>query len=89
MLPVALACGLLTVALFGYVFSARPEAENLSRSEAQRQAWEERKRAVYENLKDLHFEHLAGKLNDADFQRSRGMLEQEAATLTAKLETRP
>lgn len=89
MLLVALACGLLTVALFGYVFSARPQREGLSRREAQRQAWEERKRAVYENLKDLHFEHLAGKLTDADFQRTRGMLEQEAAALTAKLGMQP
>ncbi len=79
------ACALLTVAAGYWIFSARPESATGSEREAQRQALEERKKAVYENLKDLHFEHLAGKLNDADFERTRVMLEQEAAGVVAAL----
>lgn len=82
---IALACGLLTLALFGYVFTAQPETASLSPRAVQRQALEERKKAVYDNLKDLHFEHLAGKLSDADFQRTRSMLEQEVARVVEEL----
>jgi len=82
---IATACALLTVALFWWVFTAAPEGPGGDAAEARRQALEERKKAVYENLKDLHFEHLAGKLSDADYQRTRQMLEQEAAGVVAEL----
>jgi hypothetical protein len=39
-----------------------------------------------ENLRDLTFEHRAGKLPDADFQSMRGAMEDEAATLLAEIE---
>ncbi|MGH9418186.1 MAG: hypothetical protein ACRD01_16310 [Terriglobales bacterium] len=79
------ACALLTVSLGWWVFTAVPETGVVDAREARRQALEERRQAVYENLKDLHFEHLAGKLTDADFQRTRLMLEQEAAGVVRTL----
>ncbi len=82
---IATACALLTVALFWWVFTASPEGAGVGSAEARRQALEQRKKAVYDNLKDLHFEHLAGKLSDADYQRTRQMLEQEAAGVVAEL----
>jgi hypothetical protein len=85
MVLTVIACAVLTAAAGYWVFSARPESTVGSEREAQRQALEERKKAVYDNLKDLHFEHLAGKLNDADFERTRAMLEQEAAGVVAAL----
>ncbi|MGH9487848.1 MAG: hypothetical protein ACRD04_09715 [Terriglobales bacterium] len=78
-------CFILTCAVGYWVFTAVPEGRQQDAREAERQALEERKKAVYENLKDLHFEHLAGKLSDADFQRSRAMLEREAAGVVAAL----
>ncbi|MGH9481271.1 MAG: hypothetical protein ACRD1L_04180 [Terriglobales bacterium] len=85
----AAACLVLTAALFAWVFSAKPEA-CASVAAVRRQALEERKKAVYENLKDLHFEHLAGKLSEADYERTRLMLEEEAAGVVASLRaTRP
>ena len=78
------ACLILTVVLLGYVF-ARP-AEISSGPEKDRLAFlRERKDVVYENLRDLSFEHKAGKLSDADFESLRGSLESEAATLLSEI----
>jgi|SRR5215471_9389836 len=45
----------------------------------------ERKEAVYENLRDLNFEHKAGKVPDVDYQTLKSSLEDEAATLLAEI----
>jgi len=86
MLLTAAACGTLAVAIFYWVFTAAPAPAEASAGEVRRQALNERKSAVYENLKDLHFEHLAGKLSEADYERTRAMLEAEAARVVAALE---
>ena len=78
------ACLLLTVVLLGYVFAS--PAEISSGPEKDRLAFlRERKDVVYENLRDLSFEHKAGKLSDADFESLRGSLESEAATLLSEI----
>ena len=87
MLLTAAACGTLAVAIFYWVFTAAPAEAEASPSEVRRQALTERKAAVYENLKDLHFEHLAGKLSESDYERTRTMLEAEAASVVAALES--
>ena len=40
---------------------------------------------VYENLRDLNFEHQAGKLPDQDFQSLKASLEDEAAGILAEM----
>jgi len=45
----------------------------------------ERKDVVYENLRDLNFEHKAGKVPDADYASLRSSLQDEAATLLAEI----
>jgi hypothetical protein len=45
----------------------------------------ERKDAVYENLRDLNFEHKAGKVPDADYTSLKSSLQDEAATLLAEI----
>ena len=78
------ACLILAVALLAYVFA--PPAEITSGPEKDRVAFlRERKDMVYENLRDLNFEHKAGKLSDADFESLRGSLESEAATLLSEI----
>ena len=78
------ACLLLTVVLLGYVFA--PPAEISSGPEKDRVAFlRERKDMVYENLRDLNFEHKAGKLSDDDFESLRGSLESEAAALLGEI----
>jgi hypothetical protein len=46
----------------------------------------ERKEAIYENLRDLNFEYLAGKYPEADYNEQRKSLEDEAAAAIAEME---
>lgn len=46
----------------------------------------ERKEAIYENLRDLNFEHLAGKYTEADYIEQRRALEDEAAKTISETE---
>jgi hypothetical protein len=46
----------------------------------------ERKEQLYENLRDLSFEHRAGKYPEEDFVAQRAQLENEAAQLLAEIE---
>ncbi len=46
----------------------------------------ERKDAIYENLRDLNFEHQAGKFTVADYEAQRRGLEDEAAAVIAEME---
>jgi hypothetical protein len=46
----------------------------------------ERKEQLYENLRDLNFEHRAGKYPEEDFQTQRALLEKETAELLAEID---
>ena len=41
---------------------------------------------VYSNLRDLNFEHKAGKYPAEDFAAQRDMLEAEAATIVTEID---
>lgn len=77
-------CIALSVAVIFYVFSvpqavtAGPEATRLS-------FLQERKEAVYENLRDLNFEYKAGKVADQDYLNLKNSLESEAAGILAEI----
>jgi len=47
----------------------------------------ERKEAIYENLRDLNFEYLAGKYPEAEYAEQRRPLEDEAAQVIAEMES--
>ena len=47
----------------------------------------ERKDSIYENLRDLNFEYLAGKYPEQDYIDQRNGLESEAAVVVAEMET--
>lgn len=47
---------------------------------------EERKAAIYENLRDLQFEYRVGKLSDADYQQTKVGLQKELAGVIAEME---
>lgn len=46
----------------------------------------ERKEQLYENLRDLNFEHKAGKYPEEDYVAQRTLLEQETAELLAEID---
>lgn len=47
---------------------------------------EERKAAIYENLRDLQFEYRVGKLSDADYQATKLSLQKELALVLADID---
>lgn len=84
--PSFLASIVLTVALFAFVFW--PERNPFVQADKTRVDYlRERKEAIYENLRDLNFEYLAGKYPEAEYAEQRRALEDEAAHAMAEMET--
>jgi hypothetical protein len=75
---------LATIVLFVYIFRPALAVHGVEKT---RLAYlYERKEQTYENLRDLKFEHKAGKLSEADFTGMRDSMEQDAAALLAEIE---
>jgi hypothetical protein len=47
---------------------------------------DERRAAIYENLRDLQFEYRVGKLSDADYQQTKVGLQKELAGVLSEIE---
>ena len=47
---------------------------------------DERKAAIYENLRDLQFEYRVGKLSDVDYQQTKLSLQKELAAVMADID---
>jgi rRNA maturation endonuclease Nob1 len=47
---------------------------------------DERKAAIYENLRDLQFEYRVGKLSDSDYQQTKQDLQKELAAVMAEVD---
>jgi hypothetical protein len=47
---------------------------------------EDRKQAIYDNLRDLQFEYRVGKLSDEDYQQTKQALQKELAGVLAEIE---
>ncbi len=47
---------------------------------------EDRKQAIYGNLRDLQFEYRLGKLSDEDYQQNKQALQRELAVVLAEIE---
>jgi hypothetical protein len=77
---------LLATALFIFMFWPWQEQEKGEQKTRLAYLYE-RKDVVYENLRDLNFEHKAGKFSEADFETMRGAMEVEAARILAEIET--
>jgi hypothetical protein len=76
---------MLLIALMAYTFW--PENAFASQKEKTRLDFLlERKEQLYENLRDLNFEHRAGKYPEEDFQAQRALLENETSELLEEIE---
>jgi hypothetical protein len=75
----------LTLAVFAFMFW--PEKNPFVQADKTRVDYlRERKEAIYENLRDLNFEFLAGKYPEQDYAEQRTGLEDEAARVIAEME---
>ncbi len=78
-------CALFAALLFFYVFY-QPGDVDAVEEKTRLMYLQERKDATYENLRDLSFEHKAGKLSESDYAVQRSLLEDEAAAILAEME---
>jgi hypothetical protein len=84
-LIIAIAC-IIALAVVASLLGVRakdlPEPELVSPFEH----LDERKAAIYENLRDLQFEYRVGKLSDQDYQQTKRDLQKELAGVMAEVD---
>ena len=81
----AIAALTLTLLLFAYVFWPQPRlARHVEKT--RHDYLEERRIAVYDNLRDLSFEHQAGKYPEEDYLAQRAALEHEASNILLEMD---
>src|SRR5271169_1397528 len=77
---------LITVGVIAFILSVRakdlPQPEPVSPFHH----LDERKAAIYENLRDLQFEYRVGKLSDEDYQHTKLDLQRELAGVMAEID---
>ena len=77
---------LLVVAVLGFILTVRtedlPEPEPVSPFAH----LDERKAAIYDNLRDAQFEFRVGKLSDSDYQQTKLGLQKELAVVMAEID---
>ena len=77
--------GVLTLVLFAFIFW--PEKNPFRQADKTRLDYlRERKDVIYDNLRDLNFEYLAGKYPEQDYAEQRTGLEAEAARVLAEMD---
>src|SRR6266849_9132947 len=85
-MPLAATVILVVAATILFTLSIRakdlPQPEPVSPT----QHLEERKAAIYENLRDLQFEYRVGKLSDSDYQQTKLTLQKELAGVLSQIE---
>ena len=84
-MTIALA-SLITIGVIAFILSVRakdlPQPEPVSPF----QHLDERKAAIYENLRDLQFEYRVGKLSDHDYQATKLDLQRELAVVMGEID---
>ena len=78
---------ILISAVLAFVLLVRPGAIPPNETLSPTAHLDERKEAIYENLRDLNFEYRLGKLSDADYEKTKLGLQNELARVTAEIES--
>lgn len=82
---IAIAC-ILTAGVLLFILGVRPKDLPAPQPVSPFQHLDERKAAIYENLRDLQFEYRVGKLSDADYQQTKKDLQKELAQVLAEVD---
>ncbi len=77
---------LLISAVLAFVLFVRPGAIPPAEALSPTAHLEERKAAIYENLRDLNFEYRLGKLSGADYEKTKLGLQNELAKVMAGID---
>src|SRR2546426_4174594 len=84
-MTIALAA-LIAVAVIVFILSVRSKDLPAPEPVSPFQHLDERKAAIYENLRDLQFEYRVGKLSDQDYQQTKLDLQRELAGVMAEID---
>ena len=84
-MTIALTC-LVAIAALLYTLAVRPQDVPEVIPASPIQHLEDRKYAIYDNLRDLQFEYRLGKLSDSDYQATKQALQRELAVVLAETE---
>ena len=76
----------LAVAVIAFILVVRPKDLPPPELEDPFTHLDERKAAIYENLRDLQFEFRVGKLSEADYQKTKQDLQGELARVLAEVD---
>lgn len=77
---------IIAIAVLAFVLGVRVRDLPVPEPESPFQHLDERKVAIYENLRDLTFEYRVGKLSDADYQSTKKDLQKELAGVLGEVD---
>ena len=77
---------LITTAAILYTLAVRKQSLPAAEPVSATAHLEERKAAIYDNLRDLQFEYRVGKLSDEDYQQTKLDLQRELAGVLAEID---
>ena len=82
---IAITC-VVAIAVIAFILGVRPKDIPEPEPVSPFQHLDERKAAIYENLRDLQFEYRLGKLSDDDYQSTKKDLQKELARVLAEVD---
>jgi hypothetical protein len=82
---IAITC-LVAIAVIAFILGVRPKDLPKPEPESPFAHLDERKAAIYENLRDLQFEYRLGKLSDQDYQTTKKDLQKELAQVMVEVD---
>jgi len=77
---------ILAIVVIVFILGVRPKDIPAPEPVSPFQHLDERKAAIYENLRDLQFEYRVGKLSDEDYQATKRDLQKELAGVLAEVD---
>jgi hypothetical protein len=82
---IVLTC-ILAVVVIAFILGVRAKDLPEPEPESPFHHLDERKAAIYENLRDLQFEYRVGKLSDEDYQTTKRDLQKELAVVLSEVD---
>ena len=82
---IAITC-VVAIAVIAFILGVRPKDIPQPEPVSPFEHLDERKAAIYENLRDLQFEYRLGKLSDEDYQTTKKDLQKELARVLAEVD---
>ncbi len=82
---IAVSC-LVAIGVIAFILGVRPRDLPTPEPVSPFRHLDERKAAIYENLRDLQFEYRLGKLSDQDYQNTKKDLQKELARVLSEVD---